>query len=45
MLLKYIGSIMRIASATSGGRLVDPRGHGDCKARVSLTMGKGFTTE
>ena len=39
VLLKFIGSNMRIASATSGGKFVDPRGHGECIARVSLTTG------
>ena len=44
MLIKYIGNIMRIASATSGEEFVDPRGHGKFKAR-SLNTGKEFTTE
>ena len=39
VLLKFIGSHMRIASATSGVKFVDPRGHGACMARVSLTTG------
>ena len=30
LLLKFIGSNMRVASATSGGKFVDPRGHGEC---------------
>ena len=45
VLLKYIGSIMRIASATSGREFVDPRGHGKFTACVGLNTGKGFTTE
>ena len=45
MILKYIGSIMRIASAISGRGFVDPRGHGEFMARVGLNSGKGFTTE
>ena len=45
VLLEYIGSIMRIASATSGREFVDPRGHGKFRARVGLNTGKGFTTE
>ena len=45
VLLKYIGSIMRIASATSGREFVDPRGHGEFTARVGLNTGKGLTTD
>ena len=45
VLLKYIGSIMRIASATAGREFVDPRGHGKFTSRVGLNTGKGFTTE
>ena len=44
VLLKFIGN-MRITSATSGGKFVDPRGHGECMARFSLTTGWGFATE
>ena len=45
VILMYIGSIMRIASATSGSEFVDPRGHGKFTARVDLNAGKGFATE
>ena len=42
---KYIGSIMRVASATSGREFIDPRGHGEFMACVGLNTGKEFTTE
>ena len=45
VLIEYIGNIMRIASATSGKRFIDPRGQGEFTARVGQNMGKGFTTE
>ena len=45
VLLKYIGSNMRIASVTSGREFVNPRGHGKFTARVGSNTGKGFTTE
>ena len=45
VLLKCIGSNMRIASATSSREFVDPRGHREFITTYRLSSGKGFSTE
>ena len=40
VLIECVGNIMRIASATSGRRFIDPRGHGKFTALVGLNTGR-----